>query len=77
MFFLLVNEITIWRLSQRKSKIGWSQSDGNTDKEKLTLKDIMKSLCKIAKPMQSINRIRKLENISKMLTKIDNKQQKG
>ena len=77
MFFLLVNEITIWRLNQRKSKIGWSQSDRNTDKDKLTLKDIMKSLCKIAKPIQSINQIRKLENISKMLTKIDNKQQKG
>ena len=77
MFFLLVNEITIWKLNQRKSKIGWSQGDGNTDKDKLTLKDIMKSLCKIAKPIQSINQIRKLENISKMLTKIDNKQQKG
>ena len=64
--------------TQSKKIKNWgSHNDGNIDKDKLTLKDIMKSLCKIAKPIQSINQIRKLENISKKLTKIDNKQQKG
>ena len=46
-----------------KSKIGWSRNDGNTDKDEPTLKDIVKSLCKIKKTntkyQKSIRKTRK------------------
>ena len=61
-----------------KSNIGWSQNDGNTDKDEPNLKEIVKSPCKTTKLTESIkNQLGKPENISKMLTDIENKHKKA
>ena len=65
-FNLFRSEITIWRFNQTKSDIGGNWNDGKKDKDEPTSKDIMKSLCKITEPLESIkNQLGKLENISK------------